>query len=462
MSKQGVKNMDRKTVVRDMTTGSEMKLLISFMLPMLVGNILQQVYNIADSIIVGNYLGSNALGAIGCTAPITFLFFSICHGLGMGAGIMVAQYFGAGHEENVKKTLTNSLYIVVISALLLSFVGVVFARPMLELLGTPINQIDDAEIYMKIICAGTIAVGIYNYASQVMRALGDAKTPMIFIMVATVLNIVLDILFVMEFDMGVAGAAYATIIAQSVSAIGSLLTAAIINPYFKLKLSHFTINRQIFNLCLKVGLPLGMQGFAIAISCVILQGFVNSFEEKVVTAFTVTSRVEQFVQQPYNSLASAVSSFTGQNMGAGNIDRVRTGLKKSVIIVGVISLTMLLVCFGAGELIARCFVADAQVIDISVKGMMILSTMFFPLGIIYVTRALLNGANDSTYAFINGGVEVLGRILFSVLMVYVVGAGQWSVWLATGLTWLFAGTIGVIRYKSNIWVKKSIAKEQYV
>lgn len=452
--------MAKTSVVKDMTTGNETKLLINFMLPMLVGNIFQQLYNIADSIIVGQYVGADSLGAIGCTAPITFLFFSICQGLGIGAGIMVAQYFGAKNEEQVKKTLTNSFYIVALSGLLLSVLGVVFTRPMLEFLGTPTNQLEDAVKYMHIICAGTIAVAVYNYASQVMRALGDAKTPLYFIFLATILNVVLDLYFVVELEMGVEGAAYATVLAQAVSAVGSLITAAIINPYFKLKWSHFALDVKLTKLCLKVGIPLGLQGFAIAVSCVILQAFVNSFDENVVTAFTVTSRVEQFVQQPYASLAMAVSTFTGQNIGAGNIERVRKALKSSVAIVGVISLVMLVVCFGAGRLIIHCFVDDAAVIAMGAKGLMIISTMFFPLGIIYVTRALLNGANDSKYAFINGGIEVTGRILFSVLMVFVVGAGQWSVWLATGLTWLLAGTVGVIRYKQNIWVEKSITKEK--
>lgn len=457
---QEVKAMAKTSVVKDMTIGNETRLLINFMLPMLVGNIFQQLYNIADSIIVGQHVGSDSLGAIGCTAPITFLFFSICQGIGMGAGIMVAQYFGAGNKEQVKKTLTNSFYIVALSGILLSVLGVIFTRPVLELLGTPTNQLEDAVKYMHITCAGTIAVAIYNYASQVMRALGDAKTPLYFIFVATILNVLLDLYFIIDLEMGVEGAAYATIIAQGVSAIGSLITAAIINPYFKLEKAHFELDIKLTKLCLKVGLPLGMQGFAIAISCVILQAFVNSFDENVVTAFTVTSRVEQFVQQPYSSLAMAVSTFTGQNMGAGQEQRVRRALHRSVAIVGVISIVMLVVCFGAGELIIRCFVDDLAVIKIGTMGLKIISIMFFPLGIIYVTRGLLNGANDSTYAFINGGIEVTGRILFSVLMVFVAGAGQWSVWLATGLTWLLAGTVGVLRYKQNIWVTKSITEER--
>ncbi len=446
------------SVVKDMTHGNETKLLVSFMMPMLIGNIFQQVYNIADSVIVGQFEGATSLGAIGCTASITFLFFSIAHGLTSGAGIMVSQYFGAGKDEQVKKTITNSFYIVCLIGALLSILGVVLTEPILVALGTPKAQLPEAISYMKIVCAGTISVCVYNYAANVMRALGDAKTPLYALLSATVINIVLDLLFIVGFGWGVEGAALATIIAQTLSAVGSLVVAAVKNPYFKLNREHFAIDNEISKLCFKVGIPLGMQGFTIAISCVILQRFVNGFDEQVVTAFTVTSRVEQFVQQPFSSLATAVSTFTAQNMGAGNTDRVKRGLVKSVWIVAVISLLMLVACYGAGELIIGCFVKDAMVISIGVKGLKIISTMFFPLGIIYVTRGLLNGANDSFYAILNGFIEVSCRVGFSLLLVYILPIGMWSVWFATGLTWIVTGLAGTIRYKQGIWLGKSIAQ----
>ncbi len=450
--------MARGQMVQDMTTGNETKLLIKFMLPMLFGNIFQQVYNIADSVIVGKFVGSNELGAVGCTASITFLFFSVCQGLGIGAGIMVSQFFGGKKTEDVKKTLTNSFYIIMVSGAVLSILGFILTRPVLKLLDTPTSQLEDAVTYMKIICAGTIAVALYNYAAQVMRALGDAKTPLIFLLVATVVNIVLDLVFIVIFDMGVAGAAYATIIAQGISAAGSLTVAMLKNPYFKLDTSHFVLDRKIIDLCVKVGMPLAMQGFTIAISCVVLQRFVNSFDAAVVTAFTVTNRIEQFVQQPFSSLSMALATFTGQNMGAGKPERVRVALVKSIWITAFISLFMCAICFGAGEFIIRCFVDDPEVILIGVKGLKILGLMFFPLGIIYVTRGILNGANDTFYAMINGVIEVCGRVGFCVLFVSVIPVGMWSVWLATGCTWIITGLAGTMRYRQGLWLKKSIVK----
>lgn len=450
------KTMARGEIIQDMTHGNEMKLLIKFMLPMLFGNIFQQVYNIADSVIVGKFVGSNELGAIGCTASLTFLFFSICQGLGSGAGIMVSQFFGAGRDEDVKKTLVNSFYVVMISGVMLSLIGALLTRPVLVMLKTPASQLEDAVTYMTIICGGTFTVALYNYAAQVMRALGDARTPLIFLLVATFLNVILDLAFIINFNMGVEGAAYATIIAQGVSGVGSLVYAMIKNPYFKFRKEHFVPDLDMGRLCLKIGMPLGLQGFTIAVSCVVLQRFVNSFDAAMVTAFTVTSRIEQFVQQPYNSLAMAVSTFTGQNMGANKPERVRRALVKSVWITVVISFLMFVVCYGAGEFIVRCFVDEPEVIRIGVKGLKILGVMFFPLGIIYVTRGVLNGANDTFYAMINGFIEVSGRIGFALLFVTVIPLGMWSVWFATGGTWVITAIAGTIRYKQGRWLKKAI------
>lgn len=444
-------------LVKDMTHGKVTPLLLKFMLPMLLGNLFQQLYNVADSAIVGRHEGANALGAIGCTGSLTFLFFAFCNGLASGAGIIVAQYFGAGNKEEVKKTLANSFYIVVLSGILLSFLGVLLTRPVLELLETPQSQLQDAVDYMQIICAGTIAVAVYNYAAQVMRALGDSKTPLIFLIVATIINIALDFLFVVTLEMGVKGAAYATIVAQGISAVGSLLYGVAKNPYFRLKKEHLKIDYRICLLCFKVGMPLAVQSMLIAVSCVVLQRFVNSFDEAVVSAFTVTTRVEQLVQQPFNSLGMAIANFTGQNMGAGKSDRVHTALKKSAWITAIISLIMLLVCYYGGNLIVGCFVKEADVIAIGTIGLKITSLMFFPLGLIYITRGLLNGANDTFYAMINGAIEVCGRIGFSFILVKFFPIGIWAVWLATGLTWTITGIAGFIRYKQGKWLEMKIA-----
>lgn len=441
------------TLVKDMTYGRETPLLLRFMLPMLLGNLFQQVYNLADSVIVGQHEGANALGSIGCTSSITFLFFSFCNGLSMGAGILIAQYFGSGKGDKVKQTLANALYIQMISGVLLSIIGYLSARPILTLLKTPAGQIDGATTYLEIVCLGTLAVSLYNYAAQTMRALGDSRTPLIFLIVACLINVFLDLLLVVGLNMGVMGAAFATVFSQCISAVCSLLYGFWRNPYFKLKREHLRFDRDISVKCFQIGLPLAAQSILISISCVILQRVVNGFEEAVVSAFTATTRIEQLVQQPFNSLGSAVSTFTGQNMGAGKADRVKTAFHKSIWIAVAISLSMLIACYAAGSFMIRCFVNDPEVIRIGAMGLRITSLMFFPLGMIYITRGLLNGAGDAFYAMINGAVEVTGRVGFSLLFVVVFPIGIRAVWFATGLTWVITALAGIIRYRQGKWLK---------
>lgn len=441
------------TLVKDMTHGRETPLLLRFMLPMLLGNLFQQVYNLADSIIVGQHEGANALGSIGCTGSITFLFFSFCNGLSMGAGILIAQYFGSGRGDKVKQTLANAFYIQMVSGVLLSIIGYLSARPILTLLKTPAGQIDGATTYLEIVCLGTLAVSLYNYAAQTMRALGDSRTPLIFLIVACLINVFLDLLLVVGLNMGVMGAALATVLSQCISAVCSLLYGFGKNPYFKLKREHLRFDREISAKCFQIGLPLAAQSILISISCVILQRVVNGFEEAVVSAFTATTRIEQLVQQPFNSLGSAVSTFTGQNMGAGKTDRVKTAFHKSIWIAATISLSMLIACYAAGSFMIRCFVNDPEVIRIGAMGLRITSLMFFPLGMIYITRGLLNGAGDAFYAMINGAVEVTGRVGFSLLFVVIFPIGIRAVWFATGLTWVITALAGIIRYRQGKWLK---------
>lgn len=441
------------TLVKDMTHGRETPLLLRFMFPMLLGNLFQQVYNLADSVIVGQHEGANALGSIGCTSSITFLFFSFCNGLSMGAGILIAQYFGSGKGDKVKQTLANAFYIQMISGVLLSIIGYLSARPILTLLKTPAGQIDGATTYLEIVCLGTLAVSLYNYAAQTMRALGDSRTPLIFLIVACLINVFLDLFLVVGLNMGVMGAALATVLSQCISAVCSLLYGFWKNPYFKLKREHLRFDRDISVKCFQIGLPLAAQSILISISCVILQRVVNGFEEAVVSAFTATTRIEQLVQQPFNSLGSAVSTFTGQNMGAGKTDRVKTAFHKSIWIAVAISLSMLIACYAAGAFMIRCFVNDPEVIRIGAMGLRITSLMFFPLGMIYITRGLLNGAGDAFYAMINGAVEVTGRVGFSLLFVVIFPIGIRAVWFATGLTWVITALAGIIRYRQGKWLK---------
>lgn len=439
-----------------MTKGNEVGLLLKFALPMLVGNIFQQFYNMADSIIVGKYVGANALGAVGSVGSLNFLFFSLCLGLGSGIGVLVSQYFGAGSEDYVKKITANAIYITFVVGMIMSVLSIVLARPILELMNTPAENFQDALVYMRIVCGATVVVAGYNMVSSVMRALGDSTTPLIFLVVASVINIVLDLVFILVFHMGVAGAAWATVIAQFVSMIGSALWGFKKNPYMQLEKKHMSYDAVICKKTFQIGLPIAAQNALIAFSCVSLQVVVNKFGTTVMAAFTATSRVEQLVQQPFGSLGVAVSTFAGQNVGAGQYDRVSKGCKKSVIIVGIFSLMMIAVMFLFSNPIVSIFLNEKDIVAIGARGLRITSLMYFGLGLIYVMRGMLNGVGDATFAMINGIMEVVGRIGFALILMQIPAIGIWGVWYTNGLTWVLTGAANVIRFAKGKWRSKSL------
>ena len=434
-----------------MTSGNELKLLVSFSVPMLIGNLFQQVYNMVDSIVVGKYVSADALAAVGATGSLNFLFFSLCLGLTGGIGIIISQHFGAGDKIHVRKAIFNSIYIIVTTGIIMSLLGMFLARPVLIWLRTPVNILDDATAYMQISCAGILAVAAYNCVSSILRALGDSKTPLVFLILASLINVALDLFLVINLGLGVRGVAYATIIAQVLAAAGSLIYALKKNPYFKIKKEEMIYDAGIVRKCYRLGLPLAMQSSLIAISCVALQSVVNTFGSVVVAAFTATSRIEQLVQQPFNSLGMALSTFTGQNMGAGRQDRVKRALAGSMLITAAFSILMLVLFYTFGNDIMRVFVSDIEVIDFGTQALRITSWFYFALGTIYVVRALLNGAGDAAYAMINGCVEVAGRIVFSNTLILIPSVGKWGVWLSTALTWFITGLASFIRYKQGKW-----------
>ena len=375
-----------KNYVNDMTKGNPTRLLLSFTMPMLVGNIFQQLYNIVDSIIVGKFVGADGLAAVGATGSVNFLIVSLCIGLSAGIGIVVSQYFGAKDTDYVKHTIANAMYLLLFSAILMFIAGFFFARPFLQALKTPDNILNDAVLYMRVICCGIFTVAIYNGVSSILRALGDAKTPLIFLIISSFLNIALDLIFIITFHLGVFGAAFATVLSEAIAGIGCTIWAIKKNPYFQMPKSFFKMDASIMKKCSKLGLPVALQNAMIAISCIVLQSVVNTFGSTVVAAFTVTSRIEQLVQQPYGSLGTAVSTYAGQNMGAGEINRVKAGYRKSYLIMGAFTLIMVPVAQLFGHQIVQLFVssAETEVITLGTQALKITSWFYFPLGMIYI------------------------------------------------------------------------------
>ena len=329
-----------KTVL-NMTEGNPISLLLVFSVPMLIGNLFQQLYNLVDSVIVGQFVGKDALAAIGATGSVTFLFFALCNGIGSGGGIITSQFFGRGERDNVKSCIVNTGYIMLVFPVIVGTAAFFLARPVLKLLDTPDTIMSDAVAYMQIMCVGLVFVSLYNYASSMLRALGDSRTPLYFLIFSCLLNTGLDVLFVYGLNMSVVGAGIATVISQFVSGISCLVYAIKRNEYFRMTRENMRFNANITLRAVKLGIPLSLQFSLIAISCMALQKVVNSFGDDAIAAFTATSRIEQIIHQPYQTLGAALATYTGQNYGAGKMDRVKAGYRKSMMLMVIFSVLML-------------------------------------------------------------------------------------------------------------------------
>jgi len=441
----------KKSYVVDMTKGNETRHVIKFAVPMMIGNIIQQLYNIVDSIIVGRYVGDYAIAGVGSVSPLTFLFFSMCTGISLGVGVIVSHAFGEGDEDKVKKVIGNSIYLIVGAGMVMSILGIVFAEQILTFMKIPAETMPHALPYMRIICGGTVFVAGYNGVSSILRSLGDAKTPLIFVSIAGVLNIVLDLLFVVGFGIGAAGVALATVISQVIAMVGSILFSLKRNPYIRLKKQHLRIDRRILGQCSKMGIPVGCQFSLIAFSSVVVQGFVNSFGATVMAAYAITRWIEMVIQQPFNSMGAAISTFTGQNLAVGNVKRVTRVFKKGLIIVISFSLLALIVLLIAGEFIIGIFLENPEIISLGARAIIITAIFYGALGTIFVTRGVLSGAGDARFAVISGAIEVCSRIGLSVMLTRISFIGAWGLWATIGISWAFTGTAGLIRYFKGGW-----------
>ena len=442
----------------NMTHGNPTGLLLRFAIPMLIGNIFQQLYTLADSVIVGQFLGANALAAIGSTGSVTYLFFSVCNGISSGSSVVTSQYFGAGDDANTKRAIANAAYIMFTTALVMGIAAYLAAPGLLALMATPIEIRADATLYMRMSCIGVPLVAVYNYASSMLRALGDSKTPLYFLIFSCILNIVLDIFCVYNLGLGIFGAALATIIAQVVSGVGCLLYALRTNPYFKLTKEDMRPDKQVIGKSVKLGLPMALQWSLIAISTTALQAFVNTFGTAVMAAFTTTNRIEGLVHMPYGSISAALATYAGQNYGAGDMKRVKEGLKNGMFLASIFTAVVMVVYLTMAESIIGLFVKEQEVIDLGARALRLTSWFYIFLALIYMCRGILNGIGDALFALINGVVEVIVRVSTPFLLVLIPGVGLWSIWWTTGITWMLSALTCLWRYLS--WRKKIGSKSK--
>lgn len=435
----------------DMTRGSVFRHVLTFTFPLLIGNLFQQFYNLVDSLVVGNFVGANALAAVGTCGSLNYLIFALSSGLSVGLGILAAQAFGARNTGDIRRIVAGGIYILGGAGILVCLVGYALAPGLLRLLRAPDSVLPDATTYLRLICLGTVPVALYNGIASILRAMGDSRTSLYFLIAASLINVALDLVFVLGLGLGVFGVGLATLISQIASFVISLVYALARVSVFRLRKEELKFDGEIVKRALILGIPVAAQTSIISVSTMVLQGVVNGFGETVMAAYTVVDRVEQIVQQPYTSLGTALTTFAGQNVGAQRLDRVKQGFRVSVYLALGFSLLLLPIAYGFGPQIIGVFVKEPEVIAIGARALKINSLFYFALGMIYVPRSILNGCGDSAFAMINGVTEVICRIVYSNVFTRIPAIGCWGIWITTGFTWGTTALVCLHRYFRGKW-----------
>ena len=379
----------------DMTVGSPWKSIILFTLPMLIGNIAQQLYNTVDSIVVGRYIGDNALAAVGSAGPILNMLLVLFIGISAGATIMVSQYFGAKNREGLSYTIGNCITLTAIACILLIVIATPLIRPVLVMLNTPETILDGCEAYLTISLIGIAGMAYYNILSGVIRGMGDSVSALVYLLVATVINIVLDVYFVAYVNMGVGGVALATIIAQIISSILCFYKLSKMSEYFDFGIKYFKLNRQYVGTIIRLGIPSGLTQAIFSSAMIVVQSLTNRFGEMFIAANIVIMRVDGFAMMPNFSFGTALTTYAGQNVGAKKYDRVSLGAKQGTLIAVTCSAVITGVILIFGKPLMSVFTETVALVDLSYYLMKILALGYIAVAVTQSLSGIMRGAGDT-------------------------------------------------------------------
>ncbi len=439
---------------KDMTKGSPMRLILGFAVPLLFGLVFQQFYSMVDAVIVGHYLGVDALAAVGATGSVNFLIIGFCMGVCNGFAIPIAQEFGAKHETELRKFMANSVWLSVIFAVVITIAVSLSCRWILQLMRTPENIIDDSYRYIIIIFLGIPVVFLYNMTAAILRSLGDSKTPVVFLVTAAVLNIFLDVFCIVVLPMGVAGAAVATVISQAVAGLACLIYMRKKFTILKLSREECRWSRDYAGKLCNMGIPMGLQYSITAIGSVILQSAVNGIDSNAVAAVTAGGKVSMLLVCPFDAMGSTMATYGGQNVGAGDMERVDRGLKSC----SVLGLAYSLIALGAVYLFGRELLllfldaGETEIIGNALSYIQINALFFFPLALVNIVRFLIQGMGFSKLAVFAGAFEMLARGLAGFFLVPYYGFA--AVRFANPLAWIFAD---IFLIPASFYVRKKMA-----
>lgn len=448
-----------------MTVGEPWKQIVLFTLPMLIGNIAQQLYNTVDSIVVGRYVGDNALAAVGSAGPIVNLMMVLFMGVATGTGIMVSQYFGAKSRDDLAITIGNSIVASVVVSLIIMIFGPLISSPLLRLLNTPESILGWCESYLNIMFIGTVGMVFYNILSGVLRGLGDSFSALLYLLVATFLNIGMDILFVAKFDMGVSGVALATVLAQAVSAVLCVCKLFRMKDLFVLRREDFKVHKTHMKTILSLGLPSGITQAIFSVAMIVVQSLTNSFGEMFIAANVIVMRVDGFAMMPNFSFGAAMTTYAGQNVGAKQYDRVVKGAKQGTLItVGTTAvITGLILIFG--KYLMGIFTTTEELVALSMRMMCIIALGYLAMGVTQSLSGVMRGAGDTmTPMWISLITTVIVRVPVAYTLAYITRSPEYpigrqeSVFISLLCSWLIGALLTTILYRVGKWKKKAIQK----
>ena len=440
-----------------MTSGAVFPLLVSFALPIMLSGILQQLYGAVDSAVVGRFSGPEALGAIGATSSLTNLILALFIGMSTGTGIVVAQFIGADDEDSVSKAVHTAIAFSIAGGLFLMAFGGLFAGKILELMSVPADILPLSKLYMRVFFLGSVPSLVYNFAAGILRASGDSKRPLYFLIVATIVNITFNLIFVIVFHMGVMGVAISTIMSQTVSAVLAVLRLTKVDDVVRLDIRKIKFNKRMLVKIVMIGVPAGLQSSMFSFSNTIIQSTINSFGKSAVAGCAASSQIENFVYTVMNSISLATTTFIGQNFGAGKFDRCSNGMKKSFFFVTVVGIVL-----GAGLGVFKTpllslFTDDADALFYGGQRIIVFAFTYFLCGIMEIISGTIRGYGDSLSPMLISLVGVVGSRMLWIFTVLPFNRVISMVYAAFPISWGVTIIALLIRYKFN---KKKL-KERY-
>ena len=445
--------MDKRKGNTDLTEGKVWKVIVRFAVPLLVGNLLQQFYNITDSIIVGQFLGKEALAAVSASFFIYYFIISLVIGVGSGTTVVISQLFGAKQYQKVQLAFSSFFIFMLVGGIILSIAGFIFAEPVFRLTNTPEEVIPQAVAYFRIYIGGTFLFVTFNSIISILRGVGESVRPMLFILITTVLNIAFDLLFILVFKWGIEGAARATVVSQG---IGMCIALAYVNnthPLLSIKKQDMLFDWKLFKESLKIGLPTSVQQCAIALGLIALLGIVNSFGTNTLTAYGAAGKIDTIITQAVLTLSGALAAFCGQNIGAGRLDRVKKGVQFTMYTNIALGLLTFAAVYLFGNEMMRIFTKDIDVVAIGKEYLLIIGGFFIVHGALNVYNGALRGAGDTLFPMITSLVCLW---LIRIPLAYYLSSwlGRNGIWWAIGISITIGLIVTFVYYKMGFWKRR--------